>query len=101
MTRKVPEAAFKLLKEENYTIELWNKADPPTKKELIQKCKQADALLSMLSDKLDKEFFEACSHLKVVSNYAVGVNNIDLKAAAHHNIPIGNTPDVLLSLIHI
>ena len=95
MTRKVPEVAFRLLSEEGYIVDLWDKTDPPSKKELIQKCQTADALLSMLSDQLDAEFFKACPHLKVVANYAVGVNNIDLKAAAQQNIPIGNTPDVL------
>ena len=95
MTRKVPEIAFRLFKEENFHIELWDHPLPPSKEELIQHCKKADALLSMLSDELDENFFEECGHLKVVSNYAVGVNNIDLEAAAQRKIPVGNTPDVL------
>lgn len=95
VTRKVPEIAFKLLHEEGHTIDLWDKETPPTQEELIQKCQDVDALLSMLSDCLDEAFFSACPHLKVIANYAVGVNNIDLRAAEKFNIPIGNTPDVL------
>ncbi len=95
LTRKIPEIAFRLLREEGHIIELWDGTSPPTPGELIQKCQEADALLSMLSDRLDENFFKKCSHLKVIANYAVGVNNIDLKAAARYNIPVGNTPDVL------
>ncbi|MBG07866.1 MAG: D-glycerate dehydrogenase [Halobacteriovoraceae bacterium] len=95
ITRKIPEVAKKLLYEEGYAIDLWDKEEPPTYEELIQRCQKADGLISMLSDRMDEAFFRACPHLKVIANYAVGVNNIDLEAAAKNNIPIGNTPDVL------
>jgi glyoxylate reductase len=57
--------------------------------------KQHDGLITMLSDKIDKEFLEENSHLKVITNYAVGFNNIDVETATKLNIAIGNTPDVL------
>ncbi len=63
--------------------------------ELILKCQGADALISMLSDKIDKKFFNSCPSIKVVSNYAVGFNNIDVEYATKNRIAIGNTPDVL------
>ena len=95
ITRKVPEIAFQLLHEEGFIVDLWDKESPPTQEELINKCQHADGLLSMLSDQLNEDFFKACPHLKVIANYAVGVNNIDLKAATRSHIPVGNTPDVL------
>jgi lactate dehydrogenase-like 2-hydroxyacid dehydrogenase len=49
----------------------------------------------MLSDRLDRAFFDACTRLRAVSNFAVGVDNVDLEAATERGIPVGHTPDVL------
>lgn len=49
----------------------------------------------MLTEKIDREFIEKNKHLKVIANYAVGFNNIDVKSATEFGIPVGNTPDVL------
>src|SRR5512145_599114 len=49
----------------------------------------------MLTDRMDPEFLEACPRLKVVSQMAVGVDNIDLQAATSRGIPVGHTPGVL------
>ena len=95
ITRKIPSIAFDLLKENHIKIDLWEKDSPPLKEDLIQRSKKANALLAMVSDPLDKDFFESCSHLLVISNYAVGINNIDIPLATRLQIPIGNTPDVL------
>jgi len=95
ITREIPSVATELLKENNIEVDTWTNLVPPTKEEIIQEGQKAQAIISMVSDPLDKFFFESCSHLKVISNFAVGVNNIDLKTASQKNIPIGNTPDVL------
>ncbi len=63
--------------------------------ELIQICKEHDALISVGQDKIDKNFLTACSHLKVIAQMAVGFDNIDLIEASKLRIPIGNTPGVL------
>ncbi|MGN6187688.1 MAG: 2-hydroxyacid dehydrogenase, partial [Conexibacter sp.] len=55
----------------------------------------ADALLCMLSDRIDAPFLDANPQLKVIANYAVGLDNVDLAAARRHGIAVGNTPDVL------
>jgi len=66
-----------------------------TRDELTREAQEADALITMLSDQIDSAFLEKNSHLKVISNYAVGFNNIDVSKAAALNILVGNTPNVL------
>ncbi len=73
----------------------YNKAKPLSPKELIKRAKEVDAVISMLSDKIDKEFIDSCDNLKVVANYAVGYNNIDVQAAKERGVVVCNTPDVL------
>ena len=60
-----------------------------------ERAQRADALLCMLSDRIDAAFLDANPQLKVVANYAVGLDNVDLAAARAHGIAVGNTPDVL------
>jgi len=73
----------------------YNKDKPLTTKELAKRAKDADGIISMLSDKIDRELMESCDNLKVVANYAVGYNNIDVEAASELGITVCNTPDVL------
>ncbi len=66
---------------------------PLTSTELIEKSKGVDALLSLLSDKIDGNVMDAIgSQLKIISNYAVGFDNVDIKAATERNILVTNTP---------
>lgn len=66
-----------------------------SREELLEAVQGQDALISMLSDPIDAEVIEAGQNLKVIANYAVGFNNIDLSAASARNIAVVNTPDVL------
>jgi glyoxylate reductase len=70
-------------------------ADPPTAAELRQAVAKVDGLLCTLLDRIDADLLEAAPDLKVIANYAVGSDNIDLAAAAERGIPVGVTPDVL------
>lgn len=63
--------------------------------ELIDLAKSYDAIITLLSDKIDQDFIDRNLHLKIIQNYAVGINNIDTEYAAKKNIKVGNTPDVL------
>ena len=66
------------------------------REQLLQKVKGADAILSLLTDKIDGEVMDAAGpQLKIVANYAVGYDNIDVAAAKQRNIIMTNTPDVL------
>ena len=63
--------------------------------ELKQRITTADAVITLLSNKIDKDMLDAAKKLKIVSNYAVGYNNIDIEACTDRNIWVGHTPDVL------
>ncbi|MCK7520217.1 MAG: hypothetical protein MZV64_22260 [Ignavibacteriales bacterium] len=64
-------------------------------KNYLDKVKDCDALISLLSDKIDKEVIDQMKHCKVIANYAVGFNNIDVDYAKSKGIIVTNTPDVL------
>lgn len=94
----IPEAGIKLLKKKcDVTVSKKNRV--LTKKELISAIKGKDALLSMLTDKIDDSVLKAGKKLKVIANYAVGFDNIDLKAATKRGIPVTNTPGVLTDAV--
>jgi glyoxylate reductase len=96
MTQKIPPAGIDLLK--NFTNELViNEANRPlTDEELLENVKGAHGIATLLSDKIDKRVMAAAGpQLKVIANYAVGYNNIDIEEATKRGIMVINTPDVL------
>lgn len=95
ITREIPEIAGKLLKENNIKVNVFKEDQPISKETLISKVKDADGVISLLSDKIDKEVIEAMPSCKVIANYAVGYNNIDISFAKEKGIVVTNTPDVL------
>ena len=74
---------------------MWPDRLPPSYEELVEHVRRAEGLLSLLSDRVDAELIAAGPELRAISNYAVGYDNIDLRAAAARGIPVGHTPDVL------
>jgi glyoxylate reductase len=75
---------------------VWQQSTPPSRQELLQRIHGCDGILALLTVKIDGEVMDAAGpQLKVVSNMAVGVDNIDLAAATQRGIPVGNTPGVL------
>jgi len=76
-------------------MEVWPDEMPPPREVLRGKVKDLDGLLSILTDKIDAEIMDAAPKLKVISNMAVGFDNIDVPAATSRGIIIGNTPGVL------
>ena len=94
VTRKIPEPGLKLLKDKHEVdINPYNRV--LSKKEIIKNLEDKDGLLCLLTDHIDKEVIDSAPKLKMISNYAVGYNNIDIKAASLRKIPVSNTPDVL------
>jgi len=75
--------------------EYWPEKTPPSYEILLEKTQTAGGLVCMLTDPVDKRIIDQAKNLKVISQVAVGVDNIDLEAAAAHNIPVGHTPDLL------
>ena len=94
MTRGLPGGALDRLAAE-HDVEVWPERLPPPREELLRRAPELDGLLSLLTDPIDAGVIEAASRLRAISNYAVGVDNIDLDAAAARGIAVGNTPDVL------
>jgi glyoxylate reductase len=75
---------------------VWQDELPPPRDELLRAVAGCDGVVTLLTDRVDDEFFDAAGpQLKVVSNYAVGFDNIDVPAASRRGIPVGNTPGVL------
>lgn len=95
VTRVIPQVGLRRLKE-TCNVDVWTERLPPAREQLLELVQGCDGLLTLLSDKVDAELFEAAGpQLKVVSNYAVGYNNIDVAEAARREIKVGNTPGVL------
>ncbi|MDY0219254.1 MAG: D-glycerate dehydrogenase [Candidatus Cloacimonas acidaminovorans] len=94
LTRRIPEPAIKRL-EEKFTLKInpYNRA--LTHQELIEGVKDAEALICLLTDNIDKEVISAAPKLKVISSYAVGYNNIEVEYATQLGIAVCNTPGVL------
>src|SRR5438477_12801942 len=94
VTRIIPDAGLKRIKE-HCALEIWSDPLPPPYAVLRQKAAACDGLVSLLTDKIDAALLDAAPRLKVVSNFAVGFNNIDVAAATERGIAVGNTPGVL------
>ncbi|HEY63432.1 MAG TPA: D-glycerate dehydrogenase [Caldilineae bacterium] len=94
VTRLIPEEGLNMVLEA-CDAEVWEEELPPPREVLLEKVKGKDGLLCLLTDKVDAELMDTAGTLKVISNYAVGYDNIDVKAATERGIPVGNTPGVL------
>jgi len=93
VTRRVPEAGLGMVREACET-RVWEETLPPAKDVILEEVVDSDGLLCLLSDDVDGEVMDA-GDLRVISQYAVGVDNIDLAAATERGIPVGHTPGVL------
>jgi glyoxylate reductase len=95
ITRKIPNNGIQKL-QSKYQVDIWDQDLPIPREILLQKVVGCEGILCMLSDRIDAEVMEAAGKdLKVISNYAVGYNNIDVQQATQRGIFVGNTPDVL------
>jgi glyoxylate reductase len=94
VTHRLPGGGLDRLAARHET-EVWPEGTQPPRAELLRRAPELDGLLSMLTDAVDAELIAAAPRLRAISNYAVGVDNIDLDAARARGIPVGNTPDVL------
>ncbi len=95
ITRKIPDAGLKILRDAGVEIAVFPHDRQPTMAEIIAGVKGADALISLLSDPIDRKVIDSAPKLKVIGNYAVGYNNIDVEYARKRGIIVVNTPGVL------
>ena len=95
VSRVIPEGGLELV-HQACEAEVWPEEQPPPREKLLEKVRGVDGLLCLLTDKIDGELMDAAGPaLKVISNFAVGYDNIDVPAATMRGIPVGNTPGVL------
>jgi len=93
VTRKIHEAGLAMLKKAGYKLTIYPKDQIIDRKTLLAGVKGKDAVLSLLTDPIDEAVFKAAGpQLKIVANYAVGFDNVDLKAAQAHKVIVTNTP---------
>jgi len=96
VTRRIPEEGLQILREKYGEFEMNTEDRVLSREELLGKVKGRDGVLCLLTDRIDSEIMDAAGpQCKVFSNYAVGVNNIDLDAASERKVMITNTPGVL------
>jgi glyoxylate reductase len=94
VTRALPGEALDRLRGQ-HEVEMWPGELPVERGWLMQRIGEVEGLLCMLSDRIDAELISVAPRLRVISNYAVGTDNVDLAAAAARGVGIGRTPDVL------
>ena len=101
ITRRIPDAGIKLLEGKGFEIDINPEDKVLSKEELVSALKQKpyDAVLCLLTDKIDAEIFDAVPTAKIFANYAVGYNNIDVEAAKERGVAITNTPGVLTETV--
>jgi len=95
ITRELPEIAFELLRKSKIAFNYYKENQPIPRKLLLQKIKKCEAIISLLTEKIDREVIDQMNNCKIIANYAVGYNNIDITYAKKKKIIVTNTPDVL------
>jgi len=94
VTRELFEDVIKKL-EQYYDVEVWDKYTPPPYEVLLEKAKEVDALVTLLTDKVDCNLLQQAKKLRIIAQYAVGYDNIDIECATRLGIYVTNTPGVL------
>lgn len=98
VTRRFADSGIQALKKKGFRVEVYPEDRIIPRNELLKNVKGCDALLSLLTDKIDGEALDAAGkQLKVVANYAVGFDNVDLDAAKKRNVVVTNTPSDIVN----
>ena len=91
----IPNKGIKMMKSQGLDVTVWTSDLPMSQEKLIDECQKYDALLSTSNYKIDSHFLNSCKHLKIISQFSVGYDNIDIAEATKLNIPIGNAPNAM------
>ena len=94
VTREIPDAGLQRLRDAA-TVKLWDREMPPSPDELDVLLEECDGAITLLTDRIDGSVLDRHPQLRVVSNFAVGYDNIDVPAARERGVLVCNTPDVL------
>src|SRR2546421_10937878 len=91
ISRKLPDVALDIVRAVAET-EIWTSDSAPPRELLLDRCSRIDGLLCLLTEKIDEELLGRSPNLRVVSQMAVGFDNIDVPACTAHGVAVGNTP---------
>ncbi len=95
VARQIPEEGIRIIRARCET-DVWPGEYPPPRAELLKRVRGVAGILSLLTDRMDGEIMDAAGpQLRIISNYAVGYDNVDVKEATRRGILVGNTPGVL------
>ncbi len=94
VTRRIPDEELRLLTDQ-CDVSVWEGDDPPPRVTLERELHDADGAITLLTDRIDAAMIDDAPRLRVVSNFAVGYDNIDIEAATARGIVVGNTPETL------
>lgn len=95
LTREIPESGLNMLRKNIESISVYQETKPIPKEILHQNIEDVDGLVTLLTDEISDETLDKAKNLKVISNYAVGYDNIDVESATERGIMVTNTPGVL------
>ena len=98
LTRRIPSSVLSQLSAQ-HTVDLYSGEGAIPRGELLARVRGKDALMCLLTDRVDQEIMDAAPTLKIIANIAVGYENVDLAAAAERGIVVTNTPDVLTEAV--
>jgi len=95
ITRNIPALGVDMLRREGFSVAAWPLERPMTDQELISESKKHTVILCVSADNIGTDFIHACPHLEMISQFAVGYDNIDVPLATKLGIPIGNAPGAM------
>ncbi len=99
VTRQIPEPGLERIRE-YYEVEVWPEYTPPPYEVLLEKAKESDALVTLLTDRIDCNLIESSQpRLRIIAQYAVGYDNIDVDCATRYGVYVTNTPGVLTEAV--
>jgi glyoxylate reductase len=93
-TRRLPGDALERLGAA-VDLEVWSADEAPTRETLLSRCRDAEGLLCLLTDRIDADLIASSPRLRAISSVSVGLDHVDLEAATARGIPVGHTPGVL------
>ena len=99
VTRQIPEAGLNMIRE-YYEVDVWPEYTAPPYEVLLEEAKRSDALVTLLTDRVDCRLIEESQpRLRIIAQYAVGYDNIDVDCATRHGVYVTNTPGVLTDAV--
>ncbi|MCD6380806.1 MAG: D-glycerate dehydrogenase [Candidatus Odinarchaeota archaeon] len=94
VTRQIPSTGLDRIKK-FFEVEVWEEYTPPPREVILEKAKDVDAMVTLLTDKIDKEVLDRAKNLRIIAQYAVGYDNIDVEECTRRGIYVTNTPRCL------